>query len=88
MGAETGWRSEWSFAMGGGESVSNSSLAISFDGNHKDSPNSPTVSKNRDGFGFDFYRRKLSHLRLLHPIHPFRKLPAKLAVTPEQSILW
>ena len=45
---------------GGGESVSNSSLAISFDGNHKDSPNSPTVKqKSRRFSGFDFYRRKL-----------------------------
>ena len=45
---------------GAGESVSNSSLALSFDGNHKDAPSSPTVKqKSRRFSGFDFYRRKL-----------------------------
>ena len=45
---------------GGGESVSNSSLAISFDGSHKvDSSASPAKSKSRRFSGFDFYRRKL-----------------------------
>ena len=44
---------------GGGESVSNSSLTISFDGK-MDSPTSPTVKqKSRRFSGFDFYRRKL-----------------------------
>src|SRR5882672_375446 len=48
--------SQW----GASESVSKPSLAISFDGSQKDSPNSPTVKqKSRQFSGFDFYRRKL-----------------------------